>query len=299
MRKAHPDCVRGAALLLLASVVVILWTGCGGDGDSGQRVAPLSVSITDSSGPFAEVHLSVVAIRVVQTGAGNNPTGPGLPLIAAFSPPRSVSVLDLAYKQELLGTASVPAGSYEQVRLVLAANRAGQPPANYVTLLSDPTTKLPLDTPSAQTSGLKVLGAFQVRAGLANAIVLDFDPSRAIVEAGQSGKYLIKPTGIRIVDVSQVLPSYGSLSLTLDPALAWPLATVYVTPLGSNSPIAAGTVNPDDGSFRAFVPAGQYSVRVVAPAYQTYDTALLLPPVYYPVVLGADTSAGNVTLSGP
>ncbi|NSW56560.1 MAG: DUF4382 domain-containing protein [Armatimonadetes bacterium] len=291
-----------AVVISLVAVGVILVTcpGCGGGDDGGAaQTARLSVAITDASGPFAEVHLSVVAVRVVRLGSGSAPTGPGLPLIASFSPARQVSVLDLAYQQEILGTASVPVGTYEQVRLVVAPNVSGQPPANYVTLLSDPTTKLPLDTPSGETAGLKVLGRFEVQPGVANAIVLDFDPSRAIVTAGQSGKYLFKPTGIRIVDVSQTLPNYGSLSLTVDPASAWPDAMVYVTPMGSSVPIAAGTVNTSDGSFRAFLPSGQYSVSITASGFQTYNTALLAPPIYYPVAIGADTPVGTVTLAAP
>jgi hypothetical protein len=295
MSQAIRMVVALAVVCSLLALLVIMIGGCSSSSGP-DSAAPLSVAITDDTGVFAEVHLSVAAVRVVQTGREEAPTGPGLPLIAGFDPARSVDVLNLAYKQELLGTAQVPVGTYQQVRLVLAPNQAGQPPANYVTLTEDPDTEIALDTPSGQTAGLKVVGRFEVQPGVANAIVLDFDPARAIVEAGVTDRYLLKPTGIRIVQVDQVVQFYGSLSLAVEPEEAWADATVLVTPLGGTDPIAMGTVSPDDGSFRAFVPAGQYSVRVVAAGYETYDTALLDPPVHYEVVVGANTELGLVML---
>lgn len=285
----------GSAVLVLTGALMMTLVGCGGGSDEGA-VAPLSVSITDDDGIYAEVHLSIVAIRVVRTGDEDRPTGPGLPLIAAFSPPRTVDVLDLAFKQELLGTAEVPVGTYQQVRLVLAPNVPGSPPANYITLPDAPLTRIPLDTPSGHAAGLKVLGRFEVRAGVANAIVLDFDPARAIVKAGMSGKYLLKPTSIRIVEVERVLPIYGSLSMTVNPAAVRPTAAVEVRVPGKVDPVAAGSADPDDGFFRAFLPAGDYFVRVAAPGYTPYDTSLLAVPVAFAVATGADTDIGAVTL---
>lgn len=296
LRRTLLQIVHGPTVLVLLVATAVIMAGCGSGNGGNDAVAPLSVSITDDDGIYAEVHLSIVAIRVVQTGDEDRPTGSGLPLIASFSPPRTVDVLDLTFKQELLGTALVPVGTYEQVRLVLASNVPGSPPANYITLPEDPLTRIPLDTPSGHTAGLKVLGRFEVRAGVANAIVLDFDPARAIVKAGMSGKYLLKPTSIRIVEVEEVLPIYGSLSMTVNPPAVWPNAMVQVRVPGRVDPIAAGIVDPDDGFFRAFLPAGNYSVRVVTPGYVPYDTALLAPPVAFAVVTGADADIGDVTL---
>lgn len=279
-----------------ATISMITLSGCGGGGD-GARTGTLSVAITDAPGEFAEVHLSIVEIRVVPSGDTNEPTGPGLPLIASFHPPREADILDLAYAQELLGAATVPAGEYSQVRLVLAPNVNGEPPANYVTLLSEPSTQIPLDTPSAQQSGLKLVGKYAVTAGETAAIVLDFDPTRAILEAGDSGKYILKPTGVRITQVDDILSTYGALVLTVEPAEAWPSALVSVVPQAGTDPLAVGTVDPTDGHFRALLPPGNYAVRVTADGYPDYDSALLDPPIFYEVVVGADTNAGVIDLA--
>ncbi len=141
-----------------------------------------------------------------------------------------------------------------------------------------------------------MLGRFEVKAGELNAIVLDFDPDRAVVEAGASGQVLLKPTGIRIVQVADVLPTYGSLSGTVAPQEAWPSAVVSVVCEGSSSAIASGTVNPDDGTFRAFVPAGNYTVRVTADGFEPFDSAQTDPPGLFSVAQGADTPVGAITL---
>lgn len=294
--RSHIPFIWTLLLTIAATASIITLSGCGGGGN-GASTGTLSVAITDAPGEFAELHLSILEVRVVPNGEANEPTGPGLPLIASFDPPREVDILDLAYAQELLGAATVPAGEYSQVRLVLAPNVNGEPPANYVTLLSDPTTLIPLDTPSAQQSGLKLVGKYAVTAGETAAIVLDFDPTRAIVEAGSSGKYILKPTGVRITQVDDILSTYGALVLTVEPAEAWPSALVSVVPQAGTDPLAVGTVDPTDGHFRALLPPGSYAVRVTADGYPDYDSALLDPPIFYEVMVGADTNAGVIDLA--
>ncbi len=282
--------------ILILGCSALMFSGCGGSG-SDPSEAQLQVAITDASGTYAQVVLAITAIRVVPNGGGDADTGSSHPLIAAFDPALSVDVLTLSYEQQPLGDAMVPVGSYEQVRLVLAPNPAVGDPINYVTLLTDPTTKIPLQTPSGQTSGLKIVGKFDVEAGIINAIALDFNPDKAIVTTG-GGQLLLKPTGIRIVSMTDLLLTYGSLAGVVLPDAVWPSAVVYVLPAGETLPIAAGSVSPDDGSFRAFLPPGTgYTLRILAPLYDTYDSGALTPPVTFDVVQGADTSAGTITLT--
>lgn len=293
--------VRSLAVAVLLPLVLSL-TGCGGDGGgaAGGRVQTTGVvrlALTDAAGPYENVVITLEAIRLVPAGREGEATGPGLPLLAAFDPPVQYDIADLAFAQEVLGQATVAAGAYNQVRLVLAANPATGDPLNYLTLKSDPFTKLPLHTPSGQQSGLKVVGHYDVEPGVINAIALDFDPERAVVQAGASGRYNLKPTGIRIVELDAVLPTYASLSGTVAPEAAWPTAVVHVIPEGGITAIASGSVNPDDGSFRAFVPGGTYALRVTATGFAPYDTRSLVPPVYYVATVGSDTPVGTITLS--
>ena len=286
----------GAACLLLASL-----TACGGDGSGGSSASAgsgtLQVAITDATTTtYNSVVIAIREVRAVPSGAENSGEG-GLPLVVAFNPPKVIDVLDLAYQQQLLGEATIPDGGYTQLRLVLADNVNGQPPANYLILEDDLTTRIPLKTPSGQESGLKVLGDFVVAAGEITAIVLDFDPTKAIVQAGASGNWLFKPTGIRIVQVEDLLASYGALAGTVLGGTGGftPVTTARVSAIAqtTGTVVAAGAVNPDDATFRLLLPAGSFELRATANGYATYTSL----PTRFPVTLGADTYAGNLVMT--
>lgn len=278
---------------LLVAALALTLAGCGGSSDSSSGT--LRVGITDAAVEgVASVVLAISEVRVVPAGDESNTTG-ALPRIVTFGTPHIVDVMQLQYQQQLLGEASIPAGAYSQVRLVLAANVAGQEPANYVTYTSNPTQRVALRTPSGQTSGLKLVGQFTVAAGQINTIVLDFNPSRAIVQAGENLN--LKPTGIRIMQLEQVLATFGGLTGTVSPAEARTTARVAIVPQGQTQAIASGTVDPETGQFRALLPHGTYYVRIGAQGYQEYNGSLLVPSQLFTVSIGEDTAAGEFQLT--
>ncbi len=162
-----------------------------------------------------------------------------------------------------------------------------------------PETTEPLKTPSGQQSGLKILGQFEVVIGVINAIVLDFDPAKAIVEAGESGQTLLKPTGIRITQVEEILASYGTIKGSVLPVDARASALVSVIPVGESAAVARGSVNPDDGSFQAGVRSGEYYLVITADGYPIFDSSLLSPAKTYQVVAGSEKDAGVIDLTPP
>jgi Domain of unknown function (DUF4382) len=291
-----------AGLLLLACLAVAQLSGCGGGGGSGgiSAAGTLQVGLTDrQSDAFQQVVVTIREVRVVPAGRENAADNdPALPVVVTFATPRTVDVLTLRFQQEILGAITLPAGTYNQVRLILEPNPAGQgrEPLNYLTLKTAPTVKVPLKTPSAQQSGLKVLGRFEVKAGVANAILLDFDPNTAIVDRG-NGDFNLKPTGIRIVQPAAALSGFGSLSGTVTAAFKdFSSATVAVVPLGGSSAVASGTVFSNfssgrwEGPFSAFVPGGSYRVHVQAHGFAPYSSPAKT------VTAGSDTSVGTVPL---
>ena len=143
-------CAITAALAHLA--------GCSGGGGTDSK-GTLKLSIIDKpSDNYAKVFIAIREIRVVPTGQENAADNdPSLPVLARFTTPKVIDVLQLQFIQEPLGEIILPVGSYSQIRLILEPNPNGQQePVNYLTLVTDPTTKIPLDTPSGQQSGLKV-----------------------------------------------------------------------------------------------------------------------------------------------
>lgn len=306
--------VRGTVSFKTALVAIFTLTlalgllaGCGGGGSSGsaQSTGTLKVAITDSpSHNFAEVWIKVKAIKVVPVGynqnaADDDPQLITIPVDPSLPATPSINVLTLAYVQQLLGTAVLPTGTYSQVRLILEPNPPGPNPVNYVVLNGD-STKIPLKTPSGQQSGLKILGKFVVEPGIINAIAIDFDPNTAIVERGnttQNEKYILKPTGIRIMQMANILSTYGSISgiLTALVPSSWTSATVSVVPQGQTSAIAAGALfnNYTSAGWTPFVsnvPAGTYRVHVSAEGFRKYSSPVTQVTVHN------NSSLGTITL---
>ena len=295
-----------AVSLALVMVALLQLAGCGGGGGDSAATGTLKLAITDKqSDNFAQVVVSIREIRAVPAGRENAAdTDPGLPIIAQFNPPRVIDVMQLQFVQQALGDVELPAGSYSQIRLILTPNPTGQgqDPANYLVLKSDPTTKIPLTTPSAQQSGLKILGPIDVKPGQINAVMIDFDPNTAIVARG-NGAYNLKPTGIRLVRLASVLGQYGAITGSVTAFTPWTSATVAVKRRGAINdvdPIASGRIfsNYTSGSwqapFAAFVPGStsvSYKTFIAATGFRVYSS----PAVS--VTQGAATDLGTISLT--
>ena len=78
------------------------------------------------------------------------------------------------------------------MRLVLAGNGSTAPYANSA-IPTGSTDEVPLATPSAEQSGLKINTNIDVIGSQTADFVIDFDACKSIVSAGKSGKYLLKP----------------------------------------------------------------------------------------------------------
>lgn len=296
---------RVMAVMAAMMIALLQLPGCGGGGSSAPT-GTLKLSITDKqSDDFASVVISIREIRVVPTGMENAAdSDPGLPVVARFDTPRVIDVMQLKFLQQALGEVVLPAGTYSQVRLILEPNPngQGQSPANYVVLKTGPA-KIPLKTPSAQQSGLKVLGPLEIAAGVINAVMIDFDPNTAIVIRG-NGDYNLKPTGIRLVQMANELTQFGSISGTLLSSFKdFSSATVSIKRRGEINdvdPIAAGRVfsNYTSGRwqapFAAFVPPTSptvsYKAFVAAAGFRTYSSSAL------PVLQGQTTGLGDIPL---
>ncbi|TGU71643.1 DUF4382 domain-containing protein [Geomonas terrae] len=294
-------CTVTAALLYLG--------GCGGGGSSSTSKGTLKLAITDrQSEEFQNLFISIREIRLVPAGHENAADNdPALPVFASYTTARSVDVMQLRFSQETLGDLTLPAGTYSQIRLILDPNPGGnQDPVNYLVLASDPNTKIPLTTPSGQQSGLKILGPIEVKPGVINAVMIDFDPNTAVVKRGNSGQYNFKPTGIRLIQMQEMLESFGSIAGNVsNPSVNWSSATVSVKHRGTTNdinPIAAGqifatyTSGKWQAPFSAFVPAStsetdRYKAFISANGFALYSSAAVS------VTAGHETSLGEITLT--
>ena len=178
----------------------------------------------------------------------------------------------------LIAASSLPAGELTEIRLILGDS-------NFVQLDGE---LLALSTPSAQQSGLKIkLQDATLEPGNNYLLVLDFDAGRSVVEAGNSGKYNLKPV-IRGTIREIATEEMGRIGGILTPAeQQWVFAH---TAAGDT----LGTYADDAGAFLLMdVPVGTYTLEVVPPAGADYPAKTVTNVV---VNDGELTNLGAITL---
>jgi hypothetical protein len=172
----------------------------------------------------------------------------------------------------LIASSEVDTGIIAQIRLILGSE-------NFLITLGD---TIPLNTPSAQQSGLKIKINQNIDAGINYKLVLDFDASRSVVKAGNSGKYILKPV-IRAVFEAQDGGIEGAIADSID-------AVVYAL---QESDTIAGSYANTSGHFKLLgLEEGIYSVSII-PETGWNDT--LLPDIQ--VTTGNITNMGFIELT--
>ncbi len=232
--------------------------GGGGIGGTGVDSGTMRLSITDAPAcGFDTVHVTIDRVRVHRSATASD-TDTGWSEVV-LQPARRIDLLTLTNGVlEELGQTSLPAGTYTQMRLVLAPNTAAQPLANAVKPTGE-AAEVALDTPSGQQSGIKLGINVDVPAGQVVDVVLDFDACQSVVRRGNSGRYNLKP----VISVTPVLSSAGMRIVGwVDPAIAG--ADTRVSAQSASRPLKA-TVPDSTGRFVLYpVPAGQVDLVVNA-----------------------------------
>ena len=281
----------------VATCAALLLAACGGGGGGGggggiggtgstAGTGTMRVSMTDApSCGYDQVNVTIEKVRVHQSAdAPDAAGGTGGWVDIPLARPQRVDLLTLTNGVLFpLGEAPLTAGTYQQMRLVLAANTQADPLANSV----KPTggAEVPLDTPSAQQSGLKLKMNVDVPAGQVVDVVLDFDACKSVVKRGNSGRYNLKP----VIAVIPVVNSGGQrVEGWVDMGLAGSSTFVSVQAQG----VPVKTSIPDSqGRFVLFpVPEGSYDLVISAP---NRATAVLTG---VPVGASTVTSVGSTTV---
>jgi hypothetical protein len=169
--------VSGVAVALALGLGLV-FTGCKKSDDSNNTNngnAQMSLRLTDGPADYDALWLDIQQVAVISEAGGTTtltPARPGLYNLLALR-----NGIDT-----LLVTAPVPAGTVSQIRLILGNN-------NSIVVNG---TSYPLNTPSAQESGLKLNLHETLTAGGAYTFWLDFDAAKSILQTG-NGQYKLKP----------------------------------------------------------------------------------------------------------
>ena len=247
----------------------------------------VGVSLTDAPAcGFDEINITVSRVRIHQSSTASD-TAAGWADIN-LNPARKINLLDLNNGVlDSLGETAVAAGHYTQVRLVLVPNSGGSV-ANSV-VLAGTTPEIPLDTPSAVQSGIKLIHPFDVQGNQRTDLLLDFDACKSIVARG-NGTFALKPV-IRIIPIS-----LNGIRGVIDPALLTPNANFVVSAQMGGEVVRSTVPNPQTGEFfLARLDPGTYDFVVAADGHAT--VVIKAVPVASPTSIAvASTAAQPITL---
>lgn len=267
MKRAVLRFVQATALVSCA-----LSSACGGG--SSDPSSSLSVSLADAPTSLAGVQ----SVFITVTGVQVQPTG-GSPLTFNLSSPLSVDLLTLQQGNlaPLVNSATVPAGSYDWLRLILDTS-AGK---DYVLYCSSGApcaspTQIALNIPSGAETGLKIVRGFTAPVNGVIHLVVDFNVNSSIVPLPNSMSWQLKPV-LRVVETDTVGTIAGTISASAMQAAKFSktacsstnLPTVYVYSAQS----ATTNVTPDDIFTGTEEPTETTPVQPIVTQLTTYNAA--------------------------
>lgn len=188
--------------LIAFALTAMIFVQC--SDDNVKLTTPVKIRLTDAPAQYDQVNIDIQAIQIHSSSNENEENGwKDMQLLNA-------GVYDLLQFNNGLDTLLVdqdfPSGTVSQMRLILGTNN---------TVVIDGVS-YDLDTPSAQTSGLKFQIHDDFLAGIDYHLWIDFDAAHSIVETG-NGKYKLKPV-IRTFNEA----TSGAISGIISPAEATP-----------------------------------------------------------------------------
>lgn len=221
--------------IVLPLVVVLMASACSNDGDKGDGVAHINMFLTDAPAEYEAVYIDIQSVEFI-TDAGTltfNLLNPGVYNLLQFN-----SGVDTLMISEDISPRTV-----SQIRLILGDNNS---------VVVD-GVNYPLETPSAQSSGLKLNVHYTFEAGIVYNLWLDFDAEQSIVEQG-SGDYLLKPV-IRVYTEAESGAIAGNI---------FPLAAASYMSAITPTDTFGTTINADGTFLIGGLVSGSYDVHFSA-----------------------------------
>ena len=249
-----------AAILLLFTVT----QSCNNDNENTARV---QLKLVDDPGDYLEVNVEIIDIQYNTTDSEEG--------WKSFTPitgyPINVNLTDLvAGNSLLLADQIIPAGMLKQIRLVLSENNT--------LVIEGEAEPIPLDTPSALQSGLKLNLNTELEAGFSYTFILDWIVQESVVESGISGMYNLKPV-IRVNAEVNSGSISGNVFETIE-SVQTPKPNVTVEVYNESDVFVTDTQTDDSGNFLIQgLEGGTYKLKIVQDGYQDYQSGDIIVTV--------------------
>jgi len=269
--------LRATIFISIAFIILVFIQGCSDDKTDDINNNPTSrvqLILVDEPGDYLEVNVEIIDIQYKADGSGDS--------WMSFTPesgyPIYVDLTELISGNTLLlADEMIPSGILRQVRLVLGDNNT--------LLIEGEDDLIPLTTPSAQQSGLKLHLDEELEPGFSYTFILDWIVQESIVEAGNSGMYILKP----VINVNTEVNS-GSISGSViemiddvETAIENVIVEVYTT----TDELVTDSLTDINGEFLIQgLEAGIYVLKITRDGYLDYAS------------LEINVTVGNITDTG-
>lgn len=272
--------MKNISLLLTITITLAMgFTACDSTGSNGGT-GTMEVTMTDAPANYDSVNVTINKVRVNKeedaetdsTESDDEAEENGW--VTIMDQQMKINLLELTNgNQIMLGSEELEAGTYSQIRFILGDQ-------NTVTVNGQTH---PLQTPSAQQSGLKLNVDAEVEDGATYSLLIDFDVARSIVEKGNGG-YLLKPV-LRAVNLAET----GSITGNVQPT---DFNTNVLAVLQDDT--VTSTITAENGDFEiiGLAPGSDYEV-VFDPSTGQYSDSTQTD---IKVEAGEETDLGTINL---
>ena len=273
------------------TIIVVLFAFLSCNNDTNVETSRVQLNLIDLEGEYEKVLVNIIDVQYSKNEDEN-----GWSSFEGFTPPDTddpqnrVDLTELIAGNSLVLTdEDIESGMLKQIRLILGDGNA-------LVILGE-TEEIPLSTPSAQQSGLKLKVNTELEPGFSYTFILDWDVQKSIVKAGNSGNYNLKPVINVIAEVNSgsILGRVADSEETVDIFL--PISDAVVSVYDESDTLfetsLTSTSTDDVGNFvLQGLSEGNYNLKVEKTGYMTIESIEIIE-----VMKGVETDVETILLA--